>query len=182
MIIITNLTSKTTGEEKRFIREWYDGSYKFDIYDTETKESYSRTMNMYRAKKFFEQRGILHPTGYYVSIPRRCLKIADYIDFAGIWNREDLSMIIQLKLSEAKGLDIDYFDDDIGFFIILTDKFHVQGTALSIVEALFETKHIIVDDVIYINAINDVVYTYKIEDIKKFNILYTKLKAMGVGR
>lgn len=128
-------------------------------------------MDMYRAKKFFEQRGILHPTGYYVSIPRRCLKLADYIEFAGVWNREDLNMIIQVRLSEAKGLD-----DDIGFFIILTDKFHVQGTAL------FETKHIIVDDVIYINAVNDVVYTYKIEDVKKFNILYTKLKAMGVGR
>lgn len=177
MIIITNLTSKATGEEKRFIREWYDGSYKFDFYDTETKESYSRTMDMYRAKKFFERRGILHPTGYYVSIPRRCLKIANYIDFAGIWNREDLNIGIQLKLSEAKGLD-----DDIGFFIILTDKFHVQGTALSIIEALFEARHIIVDDVIYINAVNGVVYTYKIEDVKKFNILYTKLKAMGVGR
>lgn len=52
MIIIMNLTNKTTGEEKRFIREWYASSYKFDFYDTETKESYSRTMDMYRAKKF----------------------------------------------------------------------------------------------------------------------------------
>lgn len=182
MIIITNLTSKTTGEEKRFIREWYDGSYKFNFYDTETKESYSRTMDMYRAKKFLEQRDILHPTGYYISIHRRCLKIAEYIDFAGVWNREDLDMLIQVRLSETKGLDIDYFDDDIGFFIILTDKFHVQGTALSIVEALFEAKHIIVDDVIYINAVNDVVYTYKIEDVKNFDALYTKLKVMGVGR
>ena len=53
---------------------------------------------------------------------------------------------------------------------------------LSIIEALFELKHIIVNNTIYINAVNDVVYEYKIEDVKKFNILYTKLKAMGVGR
>lgn len=182
MIIITNLTNKTTGEEKRFIREWYDSSYKFDFYDTETKESYSRTMDMYRANKFFEQRHILHPEGLYVSIPRRCLKIADYIEFTGLWNIEDLSRDIQLKLSEAQGLDIGYLHDDIGYFVSLTDRFNVRDTALSIVEALFETKHIIVNDTIYINAVSNTVCTYKIEDVEHFNILYTKLEIMGVGR
>lgn len=182
MTIITNLTSKTTGEEKRFIREWYDSSYKFDFYDTETKESYSRTMNMYRAKRFIEQRGILHPEGLYISISKRCLRLADYIDYVGTWNKRYLSSDIQEKLSGADGLDINYIDDDIGFFVSITDGFHAMDVHLSIIEALFELKHIIVNNTIYINAVNDIVYEYKIEDVKSFNILYTKLKIMGVGR
>lgn len=182
MIIITNLTSKATGEEKRFIREWYASSYKFDFYDTETKESYSRTMDMYRAKKFLEQKHILHPEGLYVSIPRRCLRLADYIDYVGTWNKRYLSSDIQEKLSEVDGLDIYYIDDDIGFFVSLTDGFHVMDIHLSIIEALFKLKHIVVNNTIYISAKDDIVYEYTIEDVKNFNALYTKLKIMGVGR
>lgn len=182
MIVITNITNKLTGERKIFTPVWYHGSYKFEFYNTETKETFTRSMDMYRAKRFFESTGALHSESFYVSISKRCLRLADYIDYVGTWNKRYLSSDIQEKLSEADGFDINYIDDDIGFFVSITDGFHAMDVHLSIVEALFELKHIIVNNTIYINAIQDVVYEYKIEDVKHFNILYTKLKIMGVGR
>lgn len=50
---------------------------------------------------------------------------------------------------------------------------------LSIIEALFKLKHIVVNNTIYISAKDDVVYEYTIEDVKNFNALYTKLKVMA---
>lgn len=182
MIVITNITNKLTGERKIFTPVWYDGSYKFEFYNTETKETFTRSMDMYRAKKFFERAGVLRSENFYISISKRCLRLADYIDYVGTWNKRYLSSDIQEKLSGADGLDINYIDDDIGFFVSLTDGFHVMGIHLSIIEALFKLKHIVVNNTIYISAKDDVVYEYKIEDVKKFDTLYTKLKVMGVGR
>lgn len=182
MIVITNITNKLTGERKIFTPVWYDGSYKFEFYNTETKETFTRSMDMYRAKKFFESTGALHSESFYVSISKRCLRLADYIDYVGVWNKRYLSSDIQEKLSGVDGLDINYIDDDIGFFVSLTDGFHVMGIHLSIIEALFKLKHIVVNNTIYISAKDDVVYEYKIEDVKNFDALYTKLKVMGVGR
>lgn len=182
MIVITNITNKLTGERKIFTPVWYDGSYKFEFYNTETKETFTRSMDMYRAKKFFESTGALHSENLYISISKRCLRLADYIDYVGAWNKRDLSSDIQEKLSGVDGLDINYIDDDIGFFVSITDGFHAMDVHLSIIEALFKLKHIVVNNTIYISAKDDVVYEYKIEDVKKFDTLYTKLKIMGVGR
>lgn len=182
MIVITNITNKLTGERKIFTPVWYNGSYKFEFYNTETKETFTRSMDMYRAKKFFESTGALRSENLYISISKRCLRLADYIDYVGTWNKRYLSSDIQEKLSGADGLDINYIDDDIGFFVSLTDGFHVMGIHLSIIEALFKLKHIVVNNTIYISAKDDVVYEYTIEDVKNFNALYTKLKVMGVGR
>lgn len=181
MIIVTKITYKPTGEDKISVPVWYDGSCRFEFYNTETKEAFIRSMDMYRAKRFFENKGILHPENRYVSIPKRCLKLADYIDYVGTWNKKDLDKDIQVKLFEAEGLCLRYLDDDIGFFVSLTDGFHAQDLHLSIVEALFKVSFVRVGDTILINdAENGVAYEYKIEDVKNFDILYTKLKVMGV--
>lgn len=182
MIVITKITYKVTGEDKISIPVWYDGSCKFEFYNTETKETFTRSMDMYRAKRFFESTGILHLDNMYVSIPKRCLRLADYIDYVGAWNKKDLTNDIQVKLWEAEGLCLRYLDDDIGFFVSLTDGFHARDLHLSIVEALFKVSFVRVDDTIFINADNGVAYAYKIEDVKNFDALYTKLKVMGVGR
>lgn len=44
MIVITNITNKLTGERKIFTPVWYNGSYKFEFYNTETKETFTRSM------------------------------------------------------------------------------------------------------------------------------------------
>ena len=122
MIVITNITNKLTGERKIFTPVWYNGSYKFEFYNTETKETFTRSMDMYRAKKFFESTGALRSENLYISISKRCLRLADYIDYVGTWNKRYLSSDIQEKLSGADGLDINYIDDDIGFlFQLLMD-------------------------------------------------------------
>lgn len=182
MIVITNITNKLTGERKIFTPVWYNGSYKFEFYNTETKETFTRSMDMYRAKKFFESTGALRSEDLYISISKRCLRLADYIDYVGVWNKRYLSSDIQEKLSGADGLDINYIDDDIGFFVSITDGFHAMDVHLSIIEALFKLKHIVVNNTIYISAKDDVVYEYIIEDVKNFDALYTKLRVMGVGR
>lgn len=182
MIVITKITYKVTGEDKISIPVWYDGSCKFEFYNTETKETFTRSMDMYRAKRFFESTDILHLDNMYVSIPKRCLRLADYIDYVGAWNKKDLTNDIQVKLLEAEGLCLRYLDDDIGFFVSLTDGFHARDLHLSIVEALFKVSFVRVADTIFINADNGVAYAYKIEDVKNFDALYTKLKVMGVGR
>lgn len=183
MIIVTKITYKVTGEEKISIPVWYDGSCRYEFYNTETKETFTRSMDMYRAKKFFENKGILHPENMYVSIPKRCLRLADYIDYVGAWNKKDLTHDIKVKLWEAEGdIYLRYLDDDFGFFVSLTDGWHARDLHMSIVEALFKVSFVRVDDTIFISADNGIAHAYKIEDVKNFDTLYTKLKVMGVGR
>lgn len=182
MIVITKITKKKSGVELISTPVWYEGSYKFEFYNTVTKEIFSRSMDMYRAKRFFEQEGILYPSNLYVSISKRCLKLADYIDYVGVWNREDLSKSIQSELFKAKSIAIRYLDDDLGFFVSITDGFHVQDLHMSIVEGLFKLSHTRIGNSIFVSGMSDVAYEYKIEDVKNFDILYTKLNCLGVGR
>lgn len=182
MVVILRITKKSTGEILPFIPVWYYGSYKFDFYNTDTKEIFSRSMDMYRARKYFSQSGVVHPESYYVSVSKRCLRLANYIDYSGAWRLEDLPRHIRLAISEAQGFSVRYIDDDTGFYISTTDGFHTQYKHMSIVEALFELKYVRFDNKLYFSGTDSTVYEYIIEDIKGFDTLYTKLNVLGVGR
>lgn len=221
MLIITKIIDKQTKKDLPYTFKWYEGSFIFTFYDTDTKETFSRSLNQYRAKQFFESRSILQPDNLYVTIPKQCIKLADYLDYRGTWNSSDLSaeianqlnnqslkvddiyispniqdyvnysavinnfslcyMIFDALCSHSK-LQVDYISDSIGLYLAVTDNHYVQNWLISILEALFSLDFIRIKNSIFISGKDNVVYEYVIENEQAFDLLYTKIKCMGVTR
>lgn len=181
MLYLTNILHQQTGEVETYRSEWYTGSCKFTFYDEDAKKSFSRRMDMYRAQKFFKERGVVTAEDYYVTIPKRVFNLISYIDYDGTWNKRDLDRSIVSQFPTDK-LMIDFLADDYGLFVGICDGFVVQRKYMSIMEAIFKVSCVRYENKLYFNGNQGVVYEYVIEDVPKFDILYTKLNTLGVGR
>ena len=53
---------------------------------------------------------------------------------------------------------------------------------MSIMEAIFKVSCVRHENKLYFKGNQGVVYEYIIEDVPKFDVLYTKLNTLGVGR
>lgn len=72
-------------------------------------------MDMYRAQKFFKERGVVTAEDYYVTIPKRVFNLISYIDYEGTWNERDLDRSIVSQFQTDK-LIIDFLADEYGLF------------------------------------------------------------------
>ena len=79
-------------------------------------------------------------------------------------------------------LMIDFLADEYGLFVGIYDGFVVQRKYMSIMEAIFKVSCVRYENKLYFKGNQGVVYEYVIEDVPKFDVLYTKLNTLGVGR
>lgn len=181
MLYLTNILHQQTGEVETYRSKWYTGTCKFTFYDEDTKKSFSRRMDMYRAQKFFKERGVVTAEDYYVTIPKRVFNLISYIDYDGTWNERDLDRSIVSQFPTDK-LMIDFLADEYGLFVGICNGFVVQRKYMSIMEAIFKVSCVRYENKLYFKGNQGVVYEYVIEDVPKFDVLYTKLNTLGVGR
>lgn len=123
--------------------------------------------------------GVVTAEDYYVTIPKRVFNLISYIDYEGTWNERDLDRNIVSQFPTDK-LIIDFLADDYGLFVGICDGFVVQRKYMSIMEAIFKVSCVRYENKLYFKGNQGVVYEYVIEDVPKFDILYTKLNALGV--